>query len=409
LRLKFWVGVSVCSLAQPAVAQADQAGPRTDVRISATDSYEDNVLRLNKVTPTPNGFTRADYRFTPSLDIDIVQPIGLQSVFLNGTAGYDFYKRNQRLERERINLAGGADLHVGGDCAQHLELGYGRFQSDLRDFTSTARLRNAQQRLGVSANVSCGGILGLRPGLSYDHERVTNSDIIRRANDYRSDTYGASIGYVSPALGQVSIFGSYRRGIYPNRFRFLVGDSTGAVSVLTISETIDVFSGGVRFTRNIGQNLRGNISLGYTKVQPKLPDAPTFKGASYSADITWSAADRFQTKIGIARTVNQSNLLDVSYSIDDSYSIANSLVVGQSIRLKLGGAYLKRSLRDSPLLRPNSLGSRDRLKEISGGIAYNPPGRISYSFDVTASRRDSQSARFNYSYTVARFSARFHI
>jgi hypothetical protein len=121
LRLKLWVGVSVCSLVQPAFAQADQSGPRMDVRISATDTYDHNVLRLDKATATPTGFARSDYRFTPSIDIDIVQPVGLQSVFLSGNAGYDFYKRNSRLERERINLVGGADLRIGGDCAQHFE------------------------------------------------------------------------------------------------------------------------------------------------------------------------------------------------------------------------------------------------------------------------------------------------
>jgi Putative beta-barrel porin 2 len=409
LRLKLWVGVSVCSLAQPAFAQADQIGPRMDVRLSATDTYEDNVLRLNKASPTPAGFTRADYRFTPSIDIDIVQPVGLQSVFLSGTAGYDFYKRNRRLERERINLAGGADLKIGGDCAQHFEIDYGRFQSDLRDFSSPVRLRNAQQKVGLSANVSCGGILGLRPGLSYNHETVTNSDIIRRANNYRSDTYGSSIAYVSPALGEISIFGSYRRALYPNRFRFFVLNPNNTVGLLTISDTIDVYNGGLRFSRNIGTSLRGNISLGYSKVQPKARGTRPFSGVSYGADITWIANDRFQTKIAIGRSVNQSNLLDVSYSIDDNYSIANSLAVGESLRLKFGGSYQRRSLRDSPLTGPNPLGDKDSLKELSGGIAYNPPGTISFSFDLAEAKRGSQVARYRYSYTTARFSARFHI
>jgi Putative beta-barrel porin 2 len=400
LRLKLWVGVSVCSLVQPAFAQADQMGPRMDVRLSATDTYEDNVLRLDKATATPNGFSRADYRFTPAINVDIVRAVGLQTIFLNGSAGYDFYKRNRRLERERINLTGGADTHIGTECSQHFELGYGRFQSDLRDFNSAIRLNNAQQRVGFSANVSCGGMLGLRPGLTYDHETVTNSQPLRRSSNYSSDTYGASLGYISPILGEVSIYGTYRRGIYPNRIA-LPGRPT--------SEKIDVYNGGIRFSRNLGTRLRGSVSLGYSKVDPKVAGTRPFTGASYGADLTWSAGDSFQTKIAIGRTVNQSNLLDVSYSIDDNYSIANSLAVGESVRLKLGASLQKRSLRDSPLTGPNPLGDKDRLKEISGGIAYSPPGRISFSFDVARSKRDSQVARYDYGYTTARFAARFRI
>ncbi|MGC7532536.1 hypothetical protein ACPWML_26315, partial [Pandoraea pneumonica] len=58
--------------------------------------------------------------------------LGRNSLTLSGFAGYDFYRRNKQLNRERLGL--NADLGlVGGPCFLHLRPGFSRMQSDLGD------------------------------------------------------------------------------------------------------------------------------------------------------------------------------------------------------------------------------------------------------------------------------------
>ncbi len=401
MKRELWVGATLCTLVQPAWAQSDVPTARTDISVSAAGTYEDNVQRTNKAFPSPFLPSRSDYKFTPSVVVDVTRPIGRQSVFLTGSAGYDFYKRNKRLERERIALTGGADLQFAG-CTQRVALGIARSQSDLNDFVSIAPVdtRNAQTRATASLATRCGDMLGLTPGFTYDFEKTTNSAAIREISNFNSHQVGASLGYSNPTIGEVSLYASYRRGSYPKRIP-LFGSQLG--------EKIDVYTGGVRLTREIGTRLRGSVNLGFTKVNPANPLTPSFKGASYGADLTWTGSDTIQTKLAIGRAVNQSSLLDVSYSIDDSYSLTNNIAVGQAVKLRLGGSIVKRRFRDSPTFGANPLGGDDRLRQLFGGITYRPPGRVTFGFDVTGATRRSQIARYDYSYASATLSARFRI
>ena len=394
------VGASACSLVTPAFAQGDLATAHTDIRAAVTDAYEDNVLRLPKSTPTPFSYTRNDYRFTPALNIDVVRPIGLQSVFLSGNVGYDFYARNKQLERERINLDGGADLRFGGTCRQHVQLGYSRQQSDLRDVFSTVRLQNREQRKSIGLAASCSGLIGIKPGVTYDYTNVSNSDDSREQGNYHASTFGGTLGYVSPALGEVSLYASYRFGTYPNRSR---------IPGIRVREDINVYNVGLRYSRSLGTRLRGNVSIGYTKVKPKLPGTAPFNGASYSADITFVPTTQLQTVVGISRSVNQSNLLQNSYSVDDSYSFAATYAVSPFIRANAGASFSKRKFKDSPLLGPTPFGSGDRTRQLSTGLGYTPPGKFSYAFDVAATKRSSALRRFDYNYFVARLTVRFRL
>ena len=399
LKWTLCLGASLCTFAQSAFGQAAPVS-RTEIRVSATDAYEDNALRLGTSQPVPAGFVRNDFRFTPSLDLNIVRPLGQQSIFLAATLGYDFYHRNTLLNRERVKVTGGADLRFGGNCAQHIQGSASRQQSDLRDFTRAIRLANAEQRLTAGAALSCGGGLGLKGGLTYDYETVSNDQPLRQISNYNAHTLGGSFGYVSPVLGELSIFGSYRLGRYPQR-RTLAG--------LGRSDGVDVFNAGLRFTRSIGARLRGSVSLGYSKVNPKLAGTPPFSGASYSADLTWTANDRLRTKIDIGRSVSQSNLLDVSYSIDDSYAISNSFAINQSMTATFGGSVLKRRFRDSPVLGANPIGRGDRVGQYAGGFDYHPPGRIGFAVDVSRGRRSAAVQQFDYRYLTARLSLRVKI
>ncbi len=400
LRLGMLFGTLACAWTSAADAQTAASGGRNDIRVSLTDAYETNALRLGDSMPVPAGFSKDDYRFTPSIDFDIVRPVGVQSGFIKGTLGYDFYKRNQRLERERINVAAGFDLRFGGDCHQHAEIGISRQQSDLRDFTRTVALRSAERRKSYAVAINCGSVFGLKPGVSFDHQAVDNTAAIRQSSDFNSNTYGASLGYVSPVLGEISLFGSYRDGVYPKRISRGPNPQT---------DGIEVFNAGLRYNRDIGARLSTNISVGYNKVKPKLAAVRGFSGASFSAGIAWRANDQFRMNIDLGRSVSQSGLLDVSYSIDDSYAIGSSYAFNRALRARVGGSLLKRRFKESPLTQPNLLGSKDSNVQVYGGLDYSPPGRIGFFTDLTTARRSSQVNSFSYNYTTVRFGVRIGI
>ncbi|MEK6637137.1 MAG: outer membrane beta-barrel protein [Pseudomonadota bacterium] len=388
--------------AHSAFAQSD-AIRNIGVFVSVQESYEDNVLRQPDAFPSPPGFSRDDFRLSPSLNVDIIQPVGRQKLTLLGGVGYDFYRRNSRLERERINLAAKANLAVGADCKPDIGLAFSRQQSDLADFFSVTdfRLRNREQRLTFSSGLKCGGIIGLKPGVTFERSIVKNSSFFRKIGNFNSTAVGVSVGYVNPTLGELSLFGNYRRGNYPNRGAF-----TGRPNV---NERVGVYTGGVRLQREIGERLKGNISLGYTVAEPSVAGTRRFSGISGSADLTAQLSDPLQVVIGFSRSVQQSNQLDVSFTVNDSYNINASYILNPRVVLTAGAARNRRKLRDSPLLQPNLLGSNDRTTQLFGGIRFSPAGPISFSLNGTKSTRRSQARFFDYDASTVSLGVNFNI
>jgi Putative beta-barrel porin 2 len=402
LKIAVSVTAVLCCVSEAASAQND-ATRRIGVSVGAQEVYEDNVLRQPDVFPVPPGFARNDFRLSPSLNVDIIQPVGRQTLTLLGGVGYDFYRRNSRLERERINLQGKINLAVGANCKPELGLTYARQQSDLADFFSITdfRLRNREQRLTFSSGIKCGGIIGLKPGLTFERSVVKNSSFLRQIGNFNSTAVGVSVGYVTPTLGELSLFGNYRRGKYPNR-----GTFTGRANV---NENIGVYSGGLRLQREIGNRLKGNVSLGYTVAEPSVAGTRRFSGISGSADLTAQLAEPLQVVVGYSRSVQQSNQLNVSFTVNDSYNINASYILNPRVVLTAGAARTQRKLRDSPLLPPNLLGSKERTTQFFGGVRFSPAGPITFSINATKSIRKSQTRFFDYDASSVSLGVNFNI
>lgn len=392
----------VSAVTSTADAQSDVTR-KIGVFVNVQNSYEDNVLRQPDIFPVPPGFSRDDFRLSPSLNVDIVQPFGRQKLTLLGGVGYDFYRRNTRLERERINLQGRADLSVGANCKPNVGLAYSRQQSDLADFFSLTdfRLRNREERVTFSSGVKCGGAVGLRPGVTFERSVVKNSSFFRKIGNFNATTVGVSVGLANPALGELSLFGNYRRGSYPNRGAF-----SGRPNV---NERIGVYTAGLRLQRELGSRLKGNVSLGYTVAEPSLAGTRRFSGVSGSADLTAQLGDPLQVTLGYSRAVQQSNQLDVSFTVNDNYNINASYILTPRLVVTAGAARNSRKLRDSPLLNRNLLGANDRTTIFSGGVRYAPGGPISFSLNANKSKRSSQTRFFDYDASTVSFGVNLNI
>jgi len=371
------LGLGLLSLGGAAGAQT-LPERRLDIGISVVNSYDTNILRLPEDGTAPPGQSRDDIRATPSFTVDIEQPLGRQSVFLSGSAGYDFYRENDQLERERIELTGGTNLNLQA-CGSRLAATYGRQQSDLADILPGERQVNTQTRTLYQGEIACRGFGPLEPTFSYERERVENSDPMRRNGNTTSDTYSVGVNYFRPVFGSVGAQVSYSDARYDRTADLPPGRTNG----------IKTYTADFTFERRIGSQLTGTASIGVTRVDPSLPDVPGFKGLSYSADLRWTPGTRLQARVGLSREAQQPNLLNISYAIVDTYQGRIQYALGNRIRLTIGADYLRRSLRDSALTQGPVLQTEDRRLLLFGGASYQAGERLTFSLDARAERRRS--------------------
>lgn len=385
----------------PHAALADEPVRRFAVTATVSTLYDDNILRRSKAAGLPVIGAFEDFRSSPSLAVDIELPIGRQSLLLAGSAGYDFYARNTQLERERIDLLTGVVLRAGPFCTARITGQFSRQQSDLADFATTDPVSNTQDRRAFDATLGCRPRLGLNQRFGFSREEVSNSDPGRLRGNFTSETVSAAVGFARPSFGDLSAYASIRRDRYSGRVAALPGGAT--------PERLMVYAAGLEYRRDIGSRLKGRVAVGYTIVDPNLPTARRFAGISGSADLTVAATDRLRLQITAGRTVQPSNLLDVSYSIVDSFALSSEYRANRTVAFVASGSYTKRSFRESPLAGVALGRSGDQSYLVSGGVRLSPGGRVGLSVDLTGERRRSEIAAFNFGHVIAAVTARIKL
>lgn len=392
-RLCLGIAAALASASGAALAQsAALPERRVDIRASGRATYDSNTVRRRASLPGAE-LEAEDIRFTPSAVLDIVLPFSRQALFLNGSIGYDFYLRNSRLNRERIGLIGGADLRLPMDCSTRVAGEYARQQSNLADLFSLTRLINTEEIRAVDVQASCGDAIGLQPGFGYRHETGSNSEPTRRRDNYVSDTWNASIAYVRPTFGSLSLFTTYSKTTYPNRPIIGPGGPTST------DEGVEIYTGGARFDRQIGSRLRGSVSAGITRAEPNTPGVPQFSGLSYAADISYSPNDRIQLTLGFSRQADVSNTLDTNYSINETYSLDGTYALSQRLRVNFGSSYADRSFVQSPNVPELFARGGDKTYLGFVGVEFDLNDRLSLDADFTQERRDSDNPAFDYKST----------
>ncbi|HTI31683.1 MAG TPA: outer membrane beta-barrel protein [Sphingomonas sp.] len=359
--------------------------------------YDDNVLRLPDSIPSRTGH-RSDYRSSPQLAINIVRPIGRQSAFLTGVVGYDFYKYNRQLNAERIQLTGGGAVALRS-CTVNGQLSYIRRQSDLDDIliSTVGRGRNRETFWSPNVGISCGSAGGISSSLGYTHDDVQNSDTFRAFGDYHADTYTAQIGLNRPALGNVSIYTNYRRGVYDNRFL-----SDGR------NEIVKSYAAGLRVDRQFGR-IKGHIAGGVTRVESNTPGVRSFRGGTYDVSLTY-LGPRASLSAAFGRSIEQSNLLGVDYSVVDNFDLGANYRLNPRIALNSGAHFSRRRLSQSPLATgPVFVGNtNDRTRTINVGASYEAARHIAFDLGATWRRRRGDLPIFDYNARILALTLRIH-
>lgn len=374
--------------AQPSAERSIELGA------SSRLEYESNAFKANDALGIPGAVKDSEQKLTLEAHLNIIYPVGRQSFFLDSSVGYDFHRYNERLDRERIRLSGGADLTLIGSCGARISGDFVRQQSDLADIVVSGvpgSVVNVENRWGATIDTSCGNIVGLVPGFRYRHEETTNSATLRKQSNVVSDDFTVSLGYSRPSLGTISIYGNYRDGRYPDRVTLIGG--------LPVDDGIRVYGAGAMFERNIGARLMGSVSFGYQHVDPRTPGAPKFSGVSWSGDVTWTPTDRLQSRIGIGRSAEQSNLFLTSYSIRTYLSWDTTFKLNQRVDLGASATFARRSFTVSDLVTGETPRRSDTTWGIRGTAGYRFARLFRISLDAAYEWRNSNTVLLRYNDT----------
>jgi hypothetical protein len=370
----------------PAEAQTTTGKRQIDVSVSNRLQYDSDVVLSDRRISGGRG--KDDVSTSPTLDLDIYLPRATGSLYLRGNLGYTFYRKFTKLNRERINLEGGFDQRVLGDCIVHGSAGYSRQLSDLGDiFTTvpvTGAFKNSQENREISADIGCGGAIGFRPSVAVSRSEVRNTSVLRKFSDADTNSVTGQLGYSAPALGVVSIFGRYSDSKYINR------PTPGGSD-----DGVRTYAAGVQLERNVGTRLNFTGSVNYSKVKPYLASVKDFSGVGFDLSAQYRG-DFFQIGLTGSRAAEPSTLLFVSYDIQTALGLTMTTELTPRIRWTGGFSYRRRAFASSPIFIGAPLRGSETMYGLNAGLSYQAGRRLRFSLDGGYTKRTSDTQLFNY-------------
>lgn len=369
--------------ARPAVP--DPASPPVTVLFSGT--YFTNVAGSSETFAAARGLKRNDVLYSPSVNLNLAEPMGGLSLFATGQAGYDIHQRNSILDRERLNLSAGANAQVGG-CTATPSAGYSRFQSDLADLSVIAT-KNTQEIVIGELDVTCGQFGRLVPSGSFTQTWAGNSALPYKPSDYRSTAGNGSLAYNAGSIGEISLIGEYAQTTYPHRA--ILG--TAGLQ----SDGYDHYSAGIHYQRPIGGSLEFGASLSQTWISYQ-GIGNNFSGITYDASLTYHASPRLNLSVLASRQTLPSNYLNAAYSVAESYSATAAYKLSTRLSANIGATSTHSNYTGAALLTGVDLTSQT-YQSFYGSLAYT----LSPSFNVslTAGQDQRHADVLGYSYSGA--------
>jgi hypothetical protein len=379
------IGVAISLIAVTSAQAQDKRHVGVEGQVQVL--HDSNVSRSNSAVAAARGVDLSDTITTPSLVVDILLPVSRQSLFLVGSAGRQYYQKNDELNSAHYDLTGGARLHASL-CQGTLSGAYLYGQSDLRDLTLAAT-RNVEEARTGTLEVSCGRSAGLAPNFRVSDTKVENSALI--LSDSHTTSTSAGLAYRRPSFGELSVFGQHSKTEYPHRL-VLVGTGLG-------QDGFETDSAGVSFTRRLGARIGGEVSVSYQSVKPEASNLSDFKGVSYSALIDYRVSSRLQTSLQLRRGAEPTIIPGAAYTIDQTIQLSATYAVGSRLNLNAG------ILRTEDRYKGSGFGvtdlTQDNLNAIYGGARWDFGRRTALAASLRHEERDANVPGFDYSSTQA--------
>jgi hypothetical protein len=194
------------------------SGRETIVTLNANETYDSNVSRSTEALAVLRGIKQDDEIFSPSVTADISRSFGLNTIYVSGAAGYNFYSQNHILDRQFANISGGASTQVAA-CLGQVAGSFTSDQNDLQELVGLTRqgVNNTQNIGKIGAKVSCERPGRLSPDASVTQTWSSNGSSLYSINNYNSLTGSGGISYSRSSLGTARIFIQYTDTSYPDR------------------------------------------------------------------------------------------------------------------------------------------------------------------------------------------------
>jgi hypothetical protein len=387
--------VSAPALAAPAPAPSRHIS----VEISGEVQYDSDLPRVSEQEAALRHQTMEDTTYLPSLNFDVLMPVGRQALFLTGSAAYAYHENNSILDSERITVLGGTDLHLG-HCNVRLSGNYNRALSDYEDITAPGTITNILEDKRVALDGSCPRRTGLGLTGSVSHEEANNDTVLLKPQDHTSDTYSGGLTYSRPGLGVLTVFGSHTITDYQNRLTLFGGH-----------DGYDVDAGGITVDRRLGARIEGTVTLSYTKVDshaPQIAGLPSsnFSGATWSADVTYRPTHRLRGELLVERAVVPSNRIGSNYDLRTSYRLLGSYRLTPRLELHGSGEQRKIDSTTNLPLTVNAL-TNSTTNVGSVGVRYDLNRRVFFGLDGGVEQRSTNNVLYNYHDTHVAVSAHY--
>jgi len=384
--------LGIAGILSPAAAQETaQNTDHVQATLTGRVLYDSNVARSDRATAASRGISPDDVIFSPTLALDASRTVAGFGVFLRGLAGYDFYRRNDHLNRENIDLSSGATTRFFIPCQQTVSGNYARRQSDLLDLT-TAVTENVETIKSVALDLGCNRPVGFSPSLTASETWTGNSSAALRTSDAQTFSTTLDIGYNQPVIGKVSAFGRFTRTDFLHRVA-LVGTDLR-------TDGLRSYTAGLRYSRPIGATLDVSISPSYTSLDPVLPNISGFQGFSYEAQLGYRPITALRMQLSFERTPRPLNRPDVTYALQQTTMLVADYSLGTRWSFQLGGSHTSNDFHGT-FVNPLDI-RNEKLNEVFGVVRYALTNDLSVSLDSRRQDRDANISQFNYvSYQVS--------
>jgi hypothetical protein len=208
-----------------------------------------------------------------------------------------------------------------------------------------------------------------------------------------SRTLDARLGavYAQPVLGQITLYGDYRKTDFPNR------TGLGGHGPM---DGYDVYSGGLSYDHHIGARLEGSIQVAYTSLQPYLPSEPGFSGPTFAVDINYKASGRLTAHAHADRDTVPSVQINATYTVEQHYITDVTYEVSSRLNLKLGASYLDRRFNGAALVSGANL-SHEAQNSYFGSVNLTIGRRFLVSLDLREEDRLANIRAYDYRSTRA--------
>jgi hypothetical protein len=283
--------------------------------VSLRTEYSDNVWRRGEGATLPAGYrSKSDWRFSPTLTASAGHPLGRQLLFLNATVGRDYYARNTRLDKSRLNFSGGLQWLLGTRCSGRAQGDYSERQTRYELFDEF--IPSTQKRTSITVGAGCRLFGRLAGNLNYDWYKTSNDTERRKVSDVRGHGFTGGLTYPISTRGTLSASGFWRRAEYPNQILF-----TGEKNQIEFSG----FSVGAGY--KIGPMLSVNGSLGRTWINYRNPLLTDSSGSTWALGLNYAGP-----KLGVNLSTGRSSAAgggSANFSITKHYTGTLTYRVGR--------------------------------------------------------------------------------